>query len=178
MAMSEHVNPRLQKSRRGVWLIVIPITLACCTLASCALSVSLVGVGQEQDLLTMDVAPLIGLPTGVVGIVVTAFFLAIAEVGLWRRPTQRSHRILLSLVVSILGVLGIPIAAGSIALVSSLTRGLYELPWSVLIGAPMVMLVICAASLTVGVLVGPVLLIISLTQKAPTVSVPPAGNAV
>jgi hypothetical protein len=64
MAMSEHVNPRLQKRRRGVWLIVIPITLACCTLASCALSLSLVGISEEQDLLTRDVALLIGLLVG------------------------------------------------------------------------------------------------------------------
>jgi hypothetical protein len=73
----------------------------------------------------------------------------------------------------VLGVLGLPIFFGIIFLSAELPVDINEMPWSILIGAPFFMLAILALSLTVGLLVGPALLIASLVVKTTTAPPPP-----
>jgi hypothetical protein len=153
------------KSRTGIWMMTIAAACACLVIVCCGLSGTTVGIGQEQGWVSDDAAPLIGLPTLAVGAVIVGLCVGVAEVGLWLRLAKRGLKIVVSLVLALAGLVAIPAALGTIALVSRLVPGINEMPVSLLVGAPATMFVIFVTSLSVGLLAGPVLLIISLIKR-------------
>jgi MFS family permease len=169
--MSENdIDSGPQRGRRPPWLIIVPLIFACGTLACGALGVTSLDVGSKQGWMPDDVAPWIGLPATVIGALGTGLILSIAEIGFWRRLAKRGHRTLFSLGVGVLGILGIPTAIGIFALGNRLAN---DWPWSLLIGLPAITLIMLALSLTVGLLVGPALLIASLIAKTAAAPSPP-----
>ena len=146
-------------------MTAVAATFACLTIVCCGVSGSMVGIVQEHGWVSDDAAPLIGLPTLAIGAVITGLCVGVAEVGLWRQLAKRGLKIVLSLVLALAGLAAIPAALGTIALVSRLVPDINEMPVGLLVGAPAVMLAIFAVSLAIGLLVGPVLLIISLIKK-------------
>lgn len=146
--MSENdIDPGPQRGRRPPWLIIIPLIFACG-----ALGVTSLDVGSKQGWMPDDIAPWIGLPATVIGALGTGLILSIAEIGFWRRLAERGHRILFSLGVGVLGILGIPTVIGIFALGNRLAN---DWPWSLLIGLPAITLIMLAISLVIGLLVGP-----------------------
>jgi hypothetical protein len=172
--MSENaLDPRSQRGRRTPWLIIVPLIFACGVIACGVSGATTTVIGQEESILSDDIAPVIGVPTVLLSAIIGGIALGVAAVGLWLRLTKRSYRIVTSVVEGMLGILGLPIFFGIIFLSAELPVDINEMPWSILIGAPFFALAILALSITVGLLAGPALIIASLVAKTTTAPPPP-----
>ena len=149
------VNSQPSKRKKDTLLIIIPAALALLTISTCcALGFITSTIGNTELSSTQMASAFIASP-----------FVGIAEVGLWLRLTNRSHKIRLSLAMGILGILGLPSAIGISLLIDNLPRNLREPPWSFLINAPAFIIIALLGSLTIGLLIGLVLLVISLVRS-------------